>query len=81
MTTQTMTFARDSAQFVGIGERFGFYELMSVAPVTEAELMSRSGAPASLVRDWLANQTRDGYLVGDKMTGRYANWCSLPRAA
>lgn len=81
MTTAAGIPDRVTTQRVAIGERLGFYEVMSEAPVTEAELAKRSGAPTGLVAHWLFEQAREGYLVRDKTTGRYANWCSLPLVA
>ena len=77
MTTE----ARTDADRAAIGERLRFYEVMSEARVTEAELAERTGAPIRLVRHWLAHQARDGYVTREVATGRYANWCSLPVAA
>lgn len=81
MTTAAAVPVRITTDRVGIGERLGFYEAMSQASVTEAELAKRTGAATSLVAHWLADQAREGYLVRDRTTGRYANWCILPRAA
>ena len=81
MTTAVRTHVEPNTERVAIGERLGFYEVMSKAPVSEVELATRSGAATILVAHWLADQAREGYLVRDKNTGRYANWCSLPLAA
>ncbi len=81
MTTAAGTPNRVTTERVAIGERLGFYEVISEAPVTELELAKRTGASASFVAHWLADQAREGYLVRDKTTGRYANRCSLPVAA
>jgi hypothetical protein len=78
MKTATAIRSRASA---ALGERLGFYEVMSETPMTEAELAQRTGSPIYLVVHWLAHQACEGYLVRDKTTGRYANWCSLPLAA
>jgi hypothetical protein len=64
-----------------VGERCGFYAAMSEAPLTAVELAKRTAAPIRFVQKWLANQVRDGYLVHEAASDRYANWCSLPRAA
>ena len=81
MTTAVRTQERVSSALVGIGERLGFYEIMSESAVTRAELAERTGAPGRLVRDWLAVQARQGYLTCKTATGRYANWCSVPTPA
>jgi hypothetical protein len=81
MTTAVRTTARVTTERVAIGERLGFYEVLSEVPANEAELAKRSGAATGLVAHWLADQAREGYLVRDTHTGRYANWCSLPQAA
>ena len=78
MTTATATRSRASAE---LGEKLGFYEVMSRAPVTEAELAERTGAPFHFVVHWLAHQVRESYVAREVTTGRYANWCSLPPAA
>jgi hypothetical protein len=81
MTSAAGTPDRVTTERVAIGEKLGFYEVISEAPVTEAELAKRSGAATGLVAHWLVDQVREGYLVRDRRTGRYANWCSLPHAA
>ena len=81
MTSAAGTPNRVATERVAIGERLGFYEVMSEAPATETELAKRTGAAIGVVAHWLADQAREGYLVRDKNTGRYANWCSLPLAA
>jgi hypothetical protein len=82
MTTAVRsTKVKRSTERVAIGERLGFYEVMAEAPVTESELAKRTGAATAFVAHWLAGQASEGYLVRDKTTGRYANWCSLQRAA
>jgi hypothetical protein len=81
MTTAVRTHVEPNAERVAIGERLGFYEVMSEAPVTETELARRTGAAIGFVAHWLADQARRGYLVRDTNTGRYANWCGLPLAA
>jgi hypothetical protein len=79
--TGMTTEAKTDADRIAIGERLGFYEVMSETPVTEAELAERTGAPTSLVVHWLAHQLTEGYVAREVATGRYANWCSLPLAA
>lgn len=81
MTSEARTGAKAGADLVAIGERLGFYEAMSQVPVTAAELAERTGTPIRFVRDWLTEQTRESYLIHEAASGRYANWCSLPRAA
>ena len=81
MTTAVGTHVEPNTERVAIGERLGFYEVMSEARVTEAELAERTGAPIRLVLHWLVHQARDGYVTREVATGRYANWCSLPLAA
>lgn len=81
MTTAVRTHVEPNTERVAIGERLGFYEVMSEAPVTETDLAKRTGAAIGFIAHWLADQVSEGYLVRDKTTGRYANWCSLPRAA
>jgi len=66
---------------MALGESLGFYEAMTETPVTAAELAERTGAPTRFVRDWLADRAMEGYVTHEATTGRYANWCSLPRAA
>jgi hypothetical protein len=78
MTTATRTSHRTSAGLIAVGERLGFYEVMSETPVTEAELAKRTGAPVHLVVHWLAHQATEGYLTREVTTGRYANWCTVP---
>lgn len=89
MATEARTRIESGGDLVALGESLGFYEVMSEAPVTAAELVERSGAPPGFVRDWvagfvgdwLAEQAREGYVVYDASAGRYANSCSLPPAA
>jgi hypothetical protein len=81
MTTAAETRNGARAEPVAIGKRLRFYEVMSETPVTEAELAERTGAPTRLVIHWLAHQLAKGYVTREVATGRYANWCSLPRAA
>ena len=81
MTTAVRTHFEPNTERVAIGERLGFYEVMSEAPVSEVELAKRIGGATGFVAHWLADQAREGYLVRDKNTGRYANWCSMPLAA
>jgi hypothetical protein len=78
MTTAIRTAHRTSAGLIAIGERLGFYEVMSETPVTQAELARRTGAPIHLVVHWLAHQATQGYLTREVTTGRYANWCAVP---
>ncbi len=81
MTTAVRTKVEFRSHPVAIGERLGLYEVMSETPVTAAVLAERTGTPTRFVRDWLADQAGEGYLTYDAPTDRYANWCSLPRAA
>ncbi len=80
MTTEVRTLNEPSTALVALGERLGFYEVMSETPVTAAALAERTGTPTRFVRDWLADQAGEGYLTYDAPTDRYANWCSLPRS-
>ncbi len=78
MTVELRTRVDD---LVATGERLGFYEVMSQAPLTAAELAQRVGADVWFVRGWLAEQLQEGYVTFDATTGRYANYCTLQRAA
>lgn len=81
MTYEVRTQTKANVDLVALGERLGFYEALSEASVTAAQLAERTGVPTRFVRDWLADQAREGYLTHEAATGRYANWCSLPQAA
>ncbi len=81
MTTAVRTQVESRSDPVAIGESLGFYEALSDAAVSAAELAERTGAPTRFVHDWLTDQAREGYVTHEAATGRYANWCSLPRTA
>jgi SAM-dependent methyltransferase len=58
---------------VVMGDRLGLYRaLADSAPLTPAELASRSGCAERYVREWLNAQAAGGYLEYDPEKGRYA---------
>src|SRR5450631_1649454 len=62
-----------SAALVVIGDRLGLYRAMADgAPVTAAELASRTGTAPAYLRPWLANQAAGGYVEYDRASQTYS---------
>ena len=78
MTTM-MTVHASPADSVAFGERYGLYRTLAKGPFTAGELVERSGLPEAQVSHWLAAQESGGYIVRERVTGRYQNWCEIPR--
>jgi SAM-dependent methyltransferase len=56
-----------------IGDRLGLYKGMAgSAPMTSAELATKTGTTERYVREWLAAQAAGGFVTYDAPTGRYA---------
>jgi SAM-dependent methyltransferase len=56
-----------------IGDRLGLYKGMAgSAPMTSAELATKTGTTERYVREWLAAQAAGGFVTYDAATGRYA---------
>ncbi len=53
------------AGMVVIGDRLGLYKALAVAPMTSAELASKTGTDERYVREWLASQAAGGYVTYD----------------
>ena len=49
--------------------------------VTATELANRPRASVGIAARWLARRASEDFLTFDETTSRYANFCSLPRAA
>ncbi|MEX0799759.1 MAG: hypothetical protein WD379_00910 [Dehalococcoidia bacterium] len=66
---------------VGIGERFGLYEVMAtMGPVTVAEVAQRAGISERDARFWLSAQAAGDYIHLDEARGRYSVSCAWPRS-
>lgn len=66
---------------VGIGEKFGLYEVMArTGPVTAAELAGRMGISERDASLWLGPQAAGDYLHFDEASGRYSVFCEWPRS-
>jgi SAM-dependent methyltransferase len=56
-----------------IGDRLGLYKGMAgSAPMTSAELATKTGTTERYLREWLAAQAAGGFVTYDAATGRYA---------
>jgi 2-polyprenyl-3-methyl-5-hydroxy-6-metoxy-1,4-benzoquinol methylase len=68
-----------TAALVVIGDKLGLYKaLAAAAPLTPAELATRTGTAERYVREWLNAQAAAGYVTYDATTGRY---CLSPEQA
>jgi hypothetical protein len=85
-----MHVSRKSGQFgkamsdalVNIGERFGLYgKIAEIGPATSAEIAQVAGISEKQVAPWLRSQADADYLVYEKQSGRFSNFCALPQAA
>lgn len=70
-----------TADLAGIGERFGLYRALCGDPVSAGDLAKRTFTDINFVNEWLEQQVYEGFVTYDASTGRYANYCTLPRAA
>jgi hypothetical protein len=85
-----MHSSRKSGQFgkamsealVTVGERFGLYrKIAEIGPATPAEIAHEAGVPEKQVGPWLRSQAEADYLVYEKQSNRFSNFCALPQAA
>jgi hypothetical protein len=63
---------------VGIGERFGLYRVLGGKPVTARQLAAHTFTDIHFVKEWLAQQVDEGYVV--EHAGRYSTYCDWPRS-
>ncbi len=61
--------------------RIHFWQALYGSTVTVAELAIRTRTSVATAAKWLAQQASEDFLTFDATTSRYANFCSLPRAA
>jgi len=61
-----------SAALILVGDELGLYRELAKAPLTAAELATRTGTHERYVREWLANQAASGYAQYDAASGRYS---------
>jgi SAM-dependent methyltransferase len=57
---------------VVMGDKLGYYRIMTAGPVSPAELAERSGTAEPYAREWLAAQAAGEYVAYDPGTGRYS---------
>lgn len=69
-----------AAASVAFGEEHGLYQILGSGPFTAHELAERSGLPEAQVSHWLAAQEFGGYIVRERVSGRYQTWCDIPRS-
>ena len=62
-------------------ERIHFWQALYGSRVTVAELAYRTRTSVAIAARWLAQQRSEDFLTFDRITSRYANFCSLPEAA
>jgi hypothetical protein len=63
-----------------MGERFGFYGVMSDrGPVTGTELSDATGVPLECAVMWLETQRATDRVDYVPATARYSLWCPWPR--
>jgi hypothetical protein len=72
MTTTTATTSTEPTNF---------WQAFDGSPVTVTGLANRTHTSAGTAARWLNQRVAENYLTFDKTTSRYANFCSLPRAA
>ena len=72
MTTRTATISTG---------KINFWQAFDGSPVTVAELAKRTRTSVGTAARWLTQRASEDFLTFDKTTSRYANFCSLPRAA
>jgi SAM-dependent methyltransferase len=56
---------------VVMGDKLGYYKLLSEGQLTAAELAERSGTGSHYAREWLNAQAAGGYVTYDPDSGRY----------
>lgn len=78
MTTM-MTVHASPADSVAFGEQYGLYRTLAEGPLSAGELAERSGLPEAQVSHWLAAQESGGYIVRERVSGRYQTWCDIAR--
>jgi len=62
-----------SASLVVIGDRLGFYKVLSqVGPMSPGELARATGTHERYVREWLNNQAAGGYITYDAGAGTFS---------
>ena len=77
MTIALKERTAQTTDLVTLGERLGFYEVLSEAAQTPVDLATGTGVAVVFVRDWLNDQAEHGYLTYDPISNRYANWCDV----
>src|ERR1700723_1227971 len=61
-----------SATLVLVGDRLGLYKELANAPVTSADLATRTGTNERYVREWLGNQGAGGYVQFDAKSNKWS---------
>lgn len=56
---------------VHLGDRLGFYRILTDGPATSSELAERAGCSERYVREWLAQQAVVGFVAFDADSGRF----------
>jgi SAM-dependent methyltransferase len=64
--------AAASATLVIVGDRLGLYKALAAAPLSPAELASRTETNERYIQEWLNNQAAGGYVDYDPRTGKYS---------
>lgn len=63
---------------VAIGRSRGFYSVLGESAVTAPQLARLTSVSIDSVREWLVDQVKQGYVVHDPVTHRFATWCAVP---
>src|SRR6185295_9235078 len=64
--------AATSATLMLLGDRLGLYKALAPAPLSSAELASRTSTHERYIREWLGNQAAGGYVDYDPASGKYS---------
>jgi len=60
------------AGMVVIGEKLGLYKALAAAPMTPAQLASRTQTDERYVREWLSSQAAGGYVTYDQHSKKFS---------
>ena len=77
-----MHSSRKSGQFGNaVSEALVYRKIAEIGPATPAEIAHEAGIPEKQVAPWLRTQAEADYLVYEKQSNRFSNFCALPQAA
>ena len=77
MTIALKERTEQTTDLVALGERLGFYDVLSEAAQTPVDLATRTAVAVVFVRGWLNDEAEHGYLTYDPIGNRYASWCEV----